>query len=165
MFDSFSYEETDLNFSHNEYVYVLSQYFFDELKGFNNVDEIDSFLGWPKNFSSVFFPHIYEKPFSKSINALGQSIGFNNLRINSEIVSDRISLEKVPIECPHCHSKNTVKVLAGYPGVLDDPEKYYIYGCCVDGIAPEWYCKDCKSFIYQKNKKVPYLFHKKIIRS
>ena len=130
---------------------MLSEWFFQELKGFNNVEEIDRILGWSRGTASTFFLYMYEKPFAKSIQELENEIGFKKLTEKESADSEKICLDKVPIECPYCHSRHTVQVIAGCPSVVPDPEKYYIYGCCIiDGVnPPNWYCRDCNSQIWR----------------
>lgn len=149
MFSHLAYEEYEKQ--PKEFTFTFTDWFYKELKGFNNIGEIDRILGWPNGTASVFFPYMYEKPLVKTIQELQREIGSNNWSEIGQLGDEKISLEKVPIECPYCHSKHTVQVLVGMPAVEPDPEKYYVYGCCVmEGLnPPNWYCKDCHSEIWK----------------
>ena len=157
LFDCLSYAKPDPDNPDNGFDLTLSLWFYRQLKGFNNLDEIDRVLGWPKNFAKAFFPYMYDKPLAESTEDLGKAIGFSDLMIPNKPINASFSLDKVPIECPHCHSKHTVEILVGMLAVEPDPERYYVYGCCTEGLVPDWYCKDCYSFIYLKNSKWRFL--------
>lgn len=149
MFSHLSYGEYEEQ--PKDYIFLSTKWFYKELKGFNNIEEIDRTLGWPKGTASVFFPHMYEKPLAKSIQELDREIGLSNWLENEQLGDEKISLQKMPIECPFCHSKHTVQVLVGMPSGEPDPEKVYVYGCCVmKGVnPPNWYCRDCHSEIWR----------------
>lgn len=87
---------------------------------------------------------MYGKPFKKTAQSLGKTLGFKDWAKGVRPESKRISLAKKTRECPLCHSKQILNVLVGYPEVMD-LEKYHLYGCCIrDGFpSTDWYCNHC----------------------
>ncbi|HBN83798.1 MAG TPA: hypothetical protein DDZ89_08130 [Clostridiales bacterium] len=51
--------------------------------------------------------------------------------------------------CPVCGSKNSIKIIYGYPGpeIMEKAQagELKLGGCCLFGDDPEYYCKDCES--------------------
>ncbi|MBL4933201.1 hypothetical protein [Clostridium paridis] len=51
-------------------------------------------------------------------------------------------------QCPKCGSKNTLKIIYGFPSheLLLEVEagEVKLGGCCIFEGNPEYYCKDCK---------------------
>lgn len=134
------------------YELILRKDFYDNVRQTISIEDLDEILGWPKDLASVFFPLMYGKPFKKTAQSLGKTLGFKDWAKGARTESKRISLAKKTRECPQCHSKQILNVLVGYPGVVD-LEKYHLYGCCIrDGfLSPDWYCNHCGLPIWRYN--------------
>ena len=52
-------------------------------------------------------------------------------------------------QCPKCGSKNTVKIVYGYPSYKTfqkyEAGKIRLGGCCVVDGSPEYFCRDCEN--------------------
>lgn len=134
------------------YELIIRKDFYQEVRQTITIEELDRILGWPKDLASLLFPYMYGKPLRKSVKTLGKSLGFEKWVEDVKPESKRISLTKKPRECPFCHSKQILDVLVGMPAFRPDPDKYYVYGCCIfEGCPPPvWYCKHCHLPIWKE---------------
>lgn len=136
------------------YELIMRSDFFKQARQIITIEELDRILGWPKDLASLFFSHMYSKPLEKSVETLGKALGFEDWAEGVKPESKRISLSKKPIKCPFCHSKQVLDVLVGMPAYRPDPNKYYVYGCCIyeECPPPNWYCNHCHLPIWKETK-------------
>lgn len=88
----------------NLYELIFRKDFYVQVQQNITIQDLDEVLGWPKDFSSIFFPYMYSKPFEKSVQSLGESLDFADW-IKHKPEKKLISLTKKPRECPLCHSR------------------------------------------------------------
>lgn len=65
--------------------------------------------------------------------------------------------------CPKCGSKDSVKILYGYPNgeaiMLEAEGKMKLGGCLITDINPEYFCKDCENE-WDREEAIDYAYSK-----
>ena len=148
------WNRSSLEPSPNLYELIFIKDFYKLVRQNTTTKDIDEILGWPKDFSSIFFPYMYGQPLQKNVLSLGEALGFKDWVDGRMPESKQLSLTRKPRECPFCHSKQMLDVLVGIPAIRIDPDKHYVHGCCIMGVnpPPDWYCKHCHLPIWKEEK-------------